>query len=68
MTNLLSQCLDILKREDVKYKMKDAFQPVISLIMYEVKPYFYIALCMIFTIFIMILAILTILIYLLRNK
>jgi hypothetical protein len=42
MNDFFSQCLDLLKREDIKYKMKDVFEPVIGLIMYEVKPYIYI--------------------------
>ena len=53
MTDLFSQCLDILKREDVKYKMKNAFEPVVSLLVDEFKPYIYIGMCMIFTIFIL---------------
>ena len=60
--SLFSQCLDILKREDVKYKIKNVFEPVIDIIMDEIRPYIYIAICIIFFIFIMILAILTILI------
>jgi hypothetical protein len=42
MNDFFSQCLDLLKREDIKYKMKDVFEPVIALIMYEIKPYIYI--------------------------
>ena len=66
MTDFFSQCLDILKREDVKYKMKNAFEPVVSLLVDEFKPYIYIGMCMIFTIFIMILTILTLLIFIYR--
>jgi hypothetical protein len=62
-SSLLSQCLDILKREDIKYKIRNIiFEPVIEMIMYELRPYIYIAACIIIFIFIMILAILTILI------
>jgi len=62
-STLLSQCLDILKREDIKYKIRNIiFEPVIEMIMYELRPYIYIAVCIIIFIFIMILAILTILI------
>jgi hypothetical protein len=68
MNDLLSQCLDILKRDDIIFKMKYVFEPVISLLMDEFKPYIYIAMCLIFLIFIMILTILTLLIFLYRNK
>ena len=60
--SLFSQCLDILKREDVKYKIKNVFEPVIDMIMDELRPYIYISVCILIFIFIMILAILTILI------
>jgi hypothetical protein len=68
MNDFFSQCLDLLKREDIKYKMKDAFEPVIALIMYEVKPYIYIGIFAIFATFIMILAIMSMLIIILCNK
>lgn len=68
MNDFFSQCLDLLKREDIKYKMKDAFEPVIALIMYEVRPYIYIGIFVIFTTFIMILAIMIMLIIILCNK
>jgi hypothetical protein len=68
MNSFFSQCLDILKREDIKYKMKDAFEPVIELIMYEIRPYLYMGICMIIVMFLMLLTILGIVIFLLRNK
>lgn len=63
--NLFSQCLDILKREDIKYKIKNVFEPVIDMVMDELRPYIYICMSIIIFIFIMMLAILTIL---LRGK
>jgi hypothetical protein len=68
MNDFFSQCLDLLKREDIKYKMKYAFEPVIALIMYEIKPYIYIGIFAIFLTFIMILAIMIMLIIILCNK
>jgi hypothetical protein len=62
------QCLDILKREDVKNECKILFKPVIDFILYEINPYIYITVILVFLIFVMILAILFILILLLRNK
>ena len=68
MNDFFSQCLDLLKREDIKYKMKDIFEPVIALIMYEIKPYIYICIFVIFTTFVMILAIMIMVIIILCNK
>ena len=66
--SIVQQCLDILKRDDVKNEMKLVCKPVIDFIFYEINPYIYITVALVFMIFIMILAILVILILLLRNK
>jgi hypothetical protein len=66
--SLAKQCLDILKREDVKNEVKILFSPVLDIILTEINPYIYITVTLVFMIFIMILAILIILILLLRNK
>jgi hypothetical protein len=66
--SIIQQCLDILKRDDIKNEMKVFFTPIINYILYEIKPYIYITLSLVVLIFVMILAILVILIFLLRNK
>ena len=66
--SLVNQCLDILKRDDIKTEFKMLLKPVIDFILYEINPYIYITVALVFLIFIMILAILIILIILLRNK
>jgi hypothetical protein len=66
--SLVQQCLDILKREDIKNEFKSILKPIIDFILYEINPYIYITVTLVFMIFIMILAILVILIILLRNK
>ena len=66
--SIAQQCLDILKRDDVKNECKILFKPVIDFILYEINPYIYITVILVFLIFVMILAILFILILLLRNK
>jgi hypothetical protein len=66
--SLVNQCLDILKRDDIKSEFKMLLKPVIDFILYEINPYIYITVALVFLIFIMILAILIILILLLRNK
>lgn len=66
--SLVQQCLDILKRDDIKNEFKMILKPVIDFILYEINPYIYITVSLVFLIFIMILAILIILIIVLRNK
>lgn len=66
--SIVQQCLDILKREDVKNEFKILLKPVIDFILYEINPYIYITVLLVFMIFVMILAILLTLIYILRNK
>jgi len=66
--SLVQQCLDILKREDIKNEFKMLLKPVIDFIFYEINPYIYLIVTLVFLIFIMILAILVILIILLSNK
>jgi hypothetical protein len=66
--SLVNQCLDILKRDDIKNEFKQLLKPIIDFILYEINPYIYITLALFFLIFMMILAILIILIMLLRNK
>ena len=64
----INQCLDILKRDDIKNEFKMIFKPVIDYILYAINPYIYITVALVFLIFIMILAILVILIMFIRNK
>jgi hypothetical protein len=66
--SFVQQCLDILKREDIKLEFKQLLKPIIDFILYEINPYIYITVSLVFLIFLMILAILVILILLLRNK
>jgi hypothetical protein len=65
---IIQQCLDILKREDIKTELKTFCSPIIQMILDFVTPYIYVTLFLVFLIFIMILAILTLLILMLRNK
>ena len=65
---LVQQCLNILKREDIKNELKTLIKPLMSVLLYEMTPYIYLAATLIFTIFIINLAIFIILISLLLNK
>ena len=66
--SLVQQCLDVLKRDDIKNEFKMLLKPIIDFILYEINPYIYITSALVCLIFIMILAILIILLLLLRNK
>ena len=65
---LVKQCLDILKRDDIKNEFKMLLKPIIDFILYEINPYIFITIALVFFIFVMNLAILVILIMVLRNK
>ena len=66
--SLVTQCLEILKREDIKHEFKKLLRPIIEFILYEINPYIYITVTLVFIIFILILAILILLLLILRNK
>jgi len=65
---LVKQCLDILKRDDIKNECKTLLKPLIDFILYEINPYIYITAALVILIFVMVLAILIILLLILRNK
>jgi len=66
--SLVQQCLDILKRDDIKNELNLLSSSVIDFILYEIKPYVYVAILFIVTMFIMNLAIFIMLAILLHNK
>lgn len=66
--SLVQQCLDILKRDDIKNEFKLMLNPLIDFILFEIYPYIYLTVIFFLLIFLMILAILLLLIYILRNK
>ena len=62
---IIKQCLDILKRDDVKTELKSLFRPAIDLILQEIYPYIYMSVLFVLVSFLLILGIF---ILLLRNK
>jgi hypothetical protein len=62
---LIQECIDVLKREDVKTEFKTFMTPVIDIILIQINPYLY--LCMMFVIISFLLH-LGIFVLLLRNK
>ena len=63
--SLIKECIEVLKRDDVKAEVKTFVTPVIDLILVEINPYLY--LCMMFVIISFLLH-LGIFVLLLRNK
>ena len=66
--SLVQQCLDILKRDDIKNELNLLSNSVINYILHEVKPLVFISILFITILFIMNLALVIMLILLLRNK
>ncbi len=62
---LIQECMDVLKREDVKKEFKTFITPIIDIILVQINPYLY--LCMMFVIISFLLH-LGIFVLLLRNK
>ena len=62
---LIQQCLDLLKREDVKNVLKALMKPMIDLILEELYPYIFLSIVFVFISFLLILGIF---ILLMRNK
>ena len=62
---LIEQCLDILKRPDVKSEMKIMFSPIVEMIILEIYPYIWLSLVFVIISFLLHLGIFFIL---LRNK
>jgi hypothetical protein len=69
MTNVLvDQCLDILKREDVKKDLKMLLKPIFEFLLFEIQPYTYITVFLLVMLFAMTLANLLLFLYILRSK
>ena len=67
-SSFVQQCIDILKRDDIKQEMKVLSKPIIEFILYEINPYIYITFTFVISIFVMNFAILILLFYLYMNK
>ena len=63
--NIISECIEIIKRDDVKKEIKEMFSPIIDLILQEIYPYIFLSMIFVLISFLLILGIF---ILLLRNK
>jgi hypothetical protein len=66
--SLVQQCLDILKRDDIKNELNLLSSSVINYILHEIQPFVIIIIVFILTMFIMNLSIIIMLVLLLRSK
>jgi len=63
--SLIDECVNILKRKDVKDEIKELFKPIIDMILQEVYPYIFLSMLFVLISFLLILGIF---ILLLRNN
>jgi len=63
--SLIAECVNIIKREDVKEEIKDLFRPIIDMILQEIYPYIFLSMLFVIISFMLILGIF---ILLLRNN
>ena len=54
---IIQQCLDLLKRQDVKNEIKSLMRPVIDMLLHEITPYIYLSITFVFISFLLILGI-----------
>ncbi len=62
---VISECVNILKRKDVKDEIKALFQPIIDMVLQEIYPYIFLSMIFVLISFLLILGIF---ILLLRNN
>tara|TARA_B000000441_G_C21428016_1_gene169566 strand:- start:187 stop:414 length:228 start_codon:yes stop_codon:yes gene_type:complete len=62
---IISECLEILSREDVKNEFKNIMRPIIELLLKEIYPYIYLSIIFVVISFLLILGIFVLL---MRNK
>ena len=58
---LIEQCIQAMKRDDVKKELKQMFHPVIDMIMQEIYPYIYLSVVFVMISFLLTLSIFVIL-------
>jgi hypothetical protein len=65
---IVEQCLDVLKREDIKSEVACFCSPLIDMVLVRLNPYIYTVVTLVCLMFILILANLLILLFILRNR
>lgn len=59
---LINECINIIKREDIKNEIKEVMRPVIDMLLKEIYPYIYLSLIFVIISFLLILGIFLILV------
>ena len=54
---IVEQCLEVIKRDDVKREIKELIKPMISILLQEIYPYIFISLIFVLIAFLLILRI-----------
>ena len=54
---LISECVNILKREDVKKEIKELFKPIINMLLQDIYPYILISMLFVIISFLLVLGI-----------
>jgi hypothetical protein len=54
---IVEQCLEVIKRDDVKREIKELIKPMISILLQEIYPYIFISLIFVLIAFLLILGI-----------
>jgi hypothetical protein len=65
--SLFKQCLEVLKRDDVKTELKLLLNPTMEYVLFEVRPYAYVIILILFMIVILSIVNLIMLIYFFRH-
>lgn len=65
---IIQECIDLLKRDDLKYQLKLFLEPIITMIFNVLNPYIYVLLGVTVIIMLLLIAILVIVVIMLRDK
>ncbi len=55
--SLINECVNIIKRDDVKEEIKELFRPIIDMILQEIYPYIFLSMLFVIISFLLILGI-----------
>ena len=55
--SLITECINIIKRDDIKDEIKDLFRPIIDMILQEIYPYIFLSMLFVIISFMLILGI-----------
>jgi len=65
---IIQECIELLKRDDLKYQLKLFFEPIITMIFNVLNPYIYILLGVTVIIMLLLIIILALVVVIVRDK